>query len=150
MARFLRRKSEFHELEAELRAARAEPPEGLVRSIASAAGPGSARRYSLAPRLGLAALLTVAVFAVFAGVGGLSRTAEAAKSVVASVQHTVSPSAIHTVPTSKDGPSVDEYSEKVTFCHREHQGEKGQTLSLPPNGAANHLKHHQYDTLGPC
>jgi hypothetical protein len=157
MARFRRRKGEFHDLEHDLRSARPEPGDHLVRRISAMAATDRSRSRFSPMRLGLAAAMTLLVFGVFAGLGGLNRTASAAEGVVNYVQsghifgdfsERQSP-AVSTTQI-KVGPSNDQYVEKITICHREQQGQTGQTLTLPPSGANNHLNNHQYDTEGPC
>jgi hypothetical protein len=162
VARFLRRKGEFHHLEAELRARRPEPPDALVRRIVHAVASSRPEVRSWVPRFALAVALTLAVFAAFAAVGGPSRAAEAAKSVVKSVQNTAFHGSSTVAGTNKGhgdkgrggdddwGSADDEYHEKVKICHRLHKHDKGVTLRLPPNAAAHHLAHHRYDYPGPC
>jgi hypothetical protein len=142
-----RRKNEFDDLEARLRAARPEPPEELVQSLSRAVRGHGGRRRSVV-QLGFAFALTLALAVTLAALGGLAHTATAASGVVTFVQTgsfstkptpdgstTASSSA---VTTESETASDDQYEEDVTICHRTRANQTGDTLTVSPSGADNH------------
>ena len=157
---FWRRKGEFDDLEQGLRYRGPEPSDDLVQSVADGLQ-GRRRKAFSTGRLGLAAALTLTLVVTAAALGGFSHSASAARDVGTffqtgsfsskSAPHPSStPSKAESKPKHSNSPADDEYGEKVTICHRTHANVLGNTLHLPPSGAANHLEHHQYDYPGPC
>ena len=163
---FWRRKGEFDDLEARLRAGGPEPGEGLVRSIRATVEvrPRTTRRVL---RVGLAAALTLALAVTLAALGAASHTATAASDIARFVQTGsfsgssngdtttttgtgTSTPASGTVTSSSVGAADDQYEEKVTICHRTSASDPGNTLKLSPSGAASHLQGHRFDYSGPC
>jgi len=145
-----RRKNELDDLEARLRAA-ARTSEELVQSCPArfAACGGADGRPA---RLRLCADPRPRRHARSAG--GLSHTATAASGVVTFVQTgSFSPSRPRTGrhrvavfrDTESDTASDDQYEEDVTICHRTRANQTGNTLTVSPSGATNHLANHQYD-----
>jgi hypothetical protein len=158
---FWRRKSEFDDLEARLRAGRPEPREELVQALSAAARERPPRSHWVL-RVGVAVALTVALVVTLAALGAASRSAAAATDVVRFVQtgsFSSSSSVIHDTKTGTGEPVLtsqsassaeDQYEEQVTICHRTSALDPGNTLRLSPSGAANHLKNHRFDYAGPC
>jgi hypothetical protein len=150
-----RRKGEFHDLEQRLRSRGPEPSERLMRSVSDGVKP-SPRRAFTSGRLSLAAALTLSLVIGLALLGGFSHSASAARDVANFFQTgsfskpPAQSKAAVPVSTSLKSSATDQYEEKVTICHRTHPTDLGNTLQLPPSGAANHLKNHQYDYAGPC
>ena len=174
MRRPWKHRSEFSELESELRAARPEPRSDLLSQLV---GRVEATRvpFGRSPvRLALAGALTSIALVAFALVGGFSYTASAAHSVAKATgisnngggkgknenngnSNNSNNGNSNKGNSNKNDESVSEsssskqYQEKVVICHRPPGNpSNGQTLRLPPQAAQHHLDHHPDDTLGPC
>ena len=88
-------------------------------------------------RIACAGMLTVAMLAALASVGGLGYAAGPAKSAWHVVTHK-GPKKGHRTRT----PAQFQYGHKVLICH------KGRTIFVDQHAAPAHLRHG--DTLGPC
>lgn len=141
-----RSRKEHRDLEAALRANRPVPREDFVASLAeridSAPQP---RRYG-SLRLGLAGGLTAAMLVALASFGGLGYAAAGAASAAEKIQRVASPAGPATVERSS---AQDQYSRKVTICHRTGSKKNPtQTITVSENAVPAHLRHG--DTIGPC
>jgi hypothetical protein len=163
MRRPWKQHNEFSELESDLRAARPEPRSDLMRQLVGRVESTRVPFRRSRVRLALAGALTSGALVAFALAGGFSYTATAASAVA----HATGISKAHSSNAGGNGngggnsansnansnanSSANQYQEKVVICHRPPGNpENAQTLTLSPQGAANHLAHHPDDTLGPC
>jgi len=157
MRRPWRKHHEFSELESDLRAARPEPRSDLIRQLVGRVEATRVPFRRNRVRLALAGALTSGALVAFALAGGFSYTAAAASAVAHATGITKAHSSnaggnsANSNANSNANPSANQYQEKVVICHRPPGNlSNAQTLTLSPAGAANHLKHHPDDTLGPC
>jgi hypothetical protein len=111
------RRRDQHELEARLRAARPEPSQDLIRSIAARMAP----RRASAPRLAFAGALTATMLAALASVGGVSYAANAAVSAAKVVKKVVAPSGQQAaISVSGISSGGDQYRPGYGFGDRNH------------------------------
>jgi hypothetical protein len=161
MRRPWKQHNEFSELESELRRARPEPRPDLISQLVGRVEAARVPFRRSRVRLALAGALTSGALVAFALAGGFSYTASAASAVA----HATGISKAHSSNAGGNGngngggntangnvnASANQYQEKVVICHRPPGNpSNAQTLTLSPQGAANHLAHHPDDTLGPC
>jgi hypothetical protein len=165
MRRPWKQHNEFSELESELRKGRPEPRRDLISQLVGRVEETRVPFRRNRARLALAGALTSGALVAFALAGGFSYTASAASAVA----HATGISKAHSSNAggngngngggnsnsnsakSEEDSSSNQYQEKVVICHRPPGNpSNAQTLTLSPQGAANHLKHHPDDTLGPC
>lgn len=165
MRRPWKQHNELSGLESELRAARPEPRPELISQLVGRVEATRVPFRRNRVRLALAGALTSGALVAFALAGGFGYTASAASAVA----HATGLSKAHSSHAGGNGngkgnesarensaqsnadASANQYQEKVVICHRPPGNpSNAQTLTLSPQGAANHLKHHPGDTLGPC
>jgi hypothetical protein len=164
---FWRRRNEFAQLEARLRAERPEASDELVRHASEVVQ--NARRGLRLHRLRLAlvGVLTVALVAILSAFGGFTVVASGANGARTFVttgsfsKHDQSEQQQAKGNTSKsedddedgddDDPDDDQYDDKITICHRPPGNpSNAHTLRLPSSAAQAHLANHPDDTTGPC
>jgi hypothetical protein len=161
MRRPWKQHNEFSELESDLRTARPQARADLISQVVGRVEATRAPFHRNRLRLALAGALTSGALVAFALAGGFSYTATAASAVA----HATGISKAHPSNAGGNGngngggntangnanASANQYQEKVVICHRPPGNpSNAQTLTLSPQGAANHLAHHPDDTLGPC
>jgi hypothetical protein len=131
------------DLERRLRRGRPEPREDFVHSLAERVHDDRRRSRRGAFRVAFVGVLTAAMLAALASVGGLGYAAGSAKSA----WHVVTHKATHKA-TNRDQsrrtrtPAAFEYGGKVLMCHN------GNTIFVSENAVPAHLR--QGDTIGPC
>jgi hypothetical protein len=153
MRRPWQKHNEFSELESDLRSARPEPRSDLIHQLVGRVEANRVPFRRNRARLALAGALTSCALVAFALVGGFSYTASAASAVAhaTGISNAHSSNGGGSNANSNANPSANQYQEKVVICHRPPGNpSNAQTLTLSPQGAANHLAHHPDDTLGPC
>lgn len=163
MRRPWKQHNELSGLESELRGARPQPRPELISQLVGRVEATRVPFRRNRVRLALAGALTSGALVAFALAGGFGYTASAASAVA----HATGLSKAHSSHAGGNGKgkgntdessaqsnadaSSNQYQEKVVICHRPPGNpSNAQTLTLSPQGAANHLKHHSLDTLGPC
>ena len=143
MKRFWTRRDGMSDLETRLRDERPRPGEDLVLRVSreTSRSGRAIPRFRLGVATGLTGIALAAVFAL----GGLSAPIDTAARIVQFDNANGSSQAGH------GKPAKVQYEEKVTICHRPPGNpSNGQTLTLSPSGAQNHLSNHPGDTRGPC
>lgn len=135
MARFLHRRGD--PLERELHALRPEPPESLVRSVSDRVGRPSTGRGGL--RVAAAGALTVAMLGVFAGLGGVSYAAEAAKATA----KTVGAASRSSSGNEKEKKKSDDDGHKTTICHATHSSSNPYVSITVDNSSLEAHQDHQ-------
>jgi hypothetical protein len=120
--RYWRRRQEPFDLEAELRAARPEPSNELVRTLESRVrNDGRTRVGTL--RVAFVGALTAVMLVALGSVGGVGYASSAAQDAAVSVKRVVQPKKV--VRVLKKSPAIDQYGGKKKVKKKVKKAKKG-------------------------
>jgi hypothetical protein len=133
-----RRRTDFRDLERQLRRERTDPSDDLTQRVLRLVGKRGSVGMRSGVRVALVGILTTALLITVAMLGATSYAGNGNGNSAAAAKD----------KEEHDNAADSQYDEKVIICHR--AGGASVTLRLSREGAKAHLREHSGDYAGPC